>query len=248
MRFLLSAIAALALTATSATAQDLPNDRQTIVVVGEGVAERIPDIFSINVSIQGRGADQVTALRALAGIQTRVSTGLSQLRGLTHSEITTGSLEVEPTFSADCQNDSYRDYEGLGDCEPTGFAASNSLTLTAGPVERAGDALSLASELGARSAVFSGGQLSDRTALQAAARQAAYADAVRQAEALATASGQRIVRPLRIVAENYRPARLAAQTIQEIVVTGSRAPTVAIDVAPPPIRETMQLSVIFEVE
>lgn len=245
MKILLAVVAVASLAATVATAQDLPNDRQTIVVVGEGVAERVPDIFSISISVEGRGSDQVTAMRNLAEVQSHISQELGKLRGLTHGEITTGELNVQPTYSGECLN---RRHETTSDCHPTGYVATNDMNLTAAPVDRAGDALSLASELGALTARFEGGELSDAAPLLVEAREAAYADAVRQAEALAAASGQRIVRTLRIISDDYSPPRLMESGVETIVVTGSRIPSVLINSAPPPIRETVRLSVIFETE
>ena len=245
MKSIIASVAATVLCVGVAHAQDFPTDRSTIVVVGVGEAERAADTFAISASIEGRGSDQVSALRALSTTQARVTEGLLGLRGITRGEITTGTLEVQPTFGPDCRASRYDD---TSDCAPSGYVATNALTFEGGPVDRAGDAVSLASELGAVDASFSGGSLLDREALEAEARAAAYTDAVRQAEALAQASGQRLVRPLRVMPEDYRGNMYSADAAAEIVVTGSRVPAVRLDVAPPPVRATTRLSVMFETE
>src|SRR5690606_8563641 len=111
------------------------------------------------------------------------------------------------------------------DCPVVGYVASIDLTLEAGPVARAGDALSLASERGARNASVQSFYLADDAGQAAAAQRAAFADARRQADGLAAASNQRIVRLLRLedpTAQDYARVRLQVREVNDVIVTANR--------------------------
>ena len=135
----------------------------------------------------------------MAESQARVTDGVTRLRGLTHSDFSTGNPAVQPVYTEECQNRGYGRQDG---CDPVGYVATQTLALEGAPADRAGDAVSLAAERGARDARLSGYSLSDDSGLRRDAARAAFADARRQAEVLADASGQRIVR---VVSVN-RPA------------------------------------------
>jgi uncharacterized protein YggE len=238
---------ALALT-TPALAQDRAPDRPSITVIGEGRVETPPDSFRIIAALEGRGADQVSAVRALAAVQTRVA-DVEKLEGLRTARLTTGTPNITPTFDPQCDHADQRDAD---DCPIVGYVARMGLTLEAGPVDRAGDALSLASERGSHNARVESFYLADDGPKSLAAQRAAFADARRQADTLAAASNQRIVRVLRLQdtqAGNYRGAPVPGAQLEEVVVTGARVrPAVRLDVAPPPIRTEARVLVTFEIE
>lgn len=233
------------LLATPAVAQDAQT-RPSITVTGRGKVETPPDTFRINAEIEGRGANRVAALRTLADVQTRVE-DVKTLEGLERARLTTGSPSVSPTFDPACAS---REYGDADDCPITGYVASSSLTLEAGPVARAGDAVSLASERGARSAAVTSFYLGDDTGQAAEAQRAAFADARRQADTLATAAGQRIVRVLKLQNPGDRNvAREMYGYVDDVVVTANRArPAVSLTVAPPPVRTEAQIQATFEIE
>lgn len=246
MKMLYLAACAAALTATPALAQQEITSRPSIVVVGSGGAERAPDTFHVSAEVEGRGATQVEALRALAEARERVGEGLARLEGLERAQVTTDAVRVEPTHGPGCGRD---DYGEPVDCPIAGYRAAMSLTLEGAPVERAGDAVSLAAERGARNARMQSTSLRDSSVLQAEANAAAFADARRQADALAQASGQRIVRVLRVQDPGSRPFGLSIADTQDIVVTGMRVqPTVSLSIAPPRVRIDARLTVVFEIE
>lgn len=240
-----AAVAAGLLVVTPAMAQNVET-RPSIIVVGRGKVETPPDTFRINAEIEGRGANQVAALRALAAAQTRIE-DVAALEGLERARLTTGSPSISPTFDPSCQS---RDYGDEGDCPITGYVASNTLSLDAGPLTRAGDAVSLASERGARSANVTSFYLSDDAAQLAEAQRAAFADSRRQADTLAAAAGQRIVRVLKL--QNLGDRNVAREmygVLNDVVVTANRArPEVSLTVAPPPVRTEAQIQVMFEIE
>lgn len=241
------AAAAILLTATPVLAQDRLSDRPSIIVVGEGEAEQAPDTFRVMADVEGRGATQVDALRHLAGTLDRLGADLQRLEGLQTARLSTGLPQVEPTHAADCNSQRYGGDQD--NCPVTGYRAAMSVTLEGAPIARAGDAVSLAAERGARNARLESVYLASDRGLQAEANQAAFADARRQADALAQASGQRVVRILRIQDPGARNYESSATQIDEVVVTGSRIrPSVSLNVAPPPVHVTSRLTVVFEIE
>jgi len=241
----------LVLTATLVSGQALAQDadvttRPAIVVVGQGEAEQAPDRFLMVADIEGRGTTQVEALRGLAEVQTRLMERLGRLDGLSAATLTTQNPAVQPTRDPACGRERYGDDDA---CPITGYIATGGVTLEGAPVFRAGDAVSLAAEDGARNARLDSIYLASNRELQARAKQAALADARRQAEALATAAGQTLGPILRIQ-EPGASSRLQSSTdsIDEIVVTASRVvPTIRLDVAPPPARAEARLTVVFEI-
>ena len=244
------AVAALALSASATFAQDSLENRPTILVTGAGRAEAQPDQFKVSLTVEGRGSNQVEALRALAAAQTRMIETLPDLAGLMWGKVTTGEIVVEPTFDPSCGTGEYE--RDTSDCPIVGYSVASPVSLTGSPAERAGDAISLASELGATRARLDDYSLSDMRALQDAANRLAFADAERQARMLSEASGRQIVRILRIQDPSSRvidtdenPAE-----VEDVIVTGSRirSAAVSIAVAPEPVIASARVTVLFEIE
>lgn len=220
-------------------------ERPTIVVEGRGVAERAPDAFFIGGDLRGEGPDRVSALRALVAAQTRVTEGLNDLEGLTAGKLRTETVEVQPVYAGNCQPNR-RDDDA---CPVSAYAATMRFQFKGAPASRAGDAVSLAAERGARRVSTTGSEVDDETALRADANRLAFADARRQADTLAAASGQRIVRLLKVQDSNARFPEHDSGQIGEVVVTGSRIrPSVAVQVDQPPVRIETRLTVVFEIE
>lgn len=243
-------IACVALAATAlalpAGAQESFADRPTIVVTGNGRASAQPDTFKVDANVRGRGATQQEALRALAAAQGRLIESWPRLEGLTRGRVTTGAISLDTAHDPNCEQNARRDEE----CPILGYFATSGLSLEGMPAERAGDAISLAAELGATAARLDDYSLSNPEALRAEANGAAFADARAQAERLSQASGLRLVRILRIQDPTApRPGSGEAAEIGEIVVTGSRIRSpVSIAVAPEPVETTARVFVVFEIE
>ena len=237
---------ALVVASTPTIAQDRLSERPTIVVTGSGQAEAAPDRFSIEAGVVGRGDTQADALRALAAAQNRLMEELPRLEGLTRASLTTGDIAINPIHDDACERRAGRDQA----CPLLGYQAGAVTHFEGAPAERAGDAISLASELGAASASLDEYRLSDPAALDARANRAAFLDAQHQANMLAEASGRRIVRILRIQDPNAaRYDEAAAGMIEEVVVTGSRIrQAISISVAPQPVTASSRITVVFEIE
>jgi uncharacterized protein YggE len=241
------AVAATAL-AVPAAAQDSFANRPTIVVTGNGRASAQPDTFTVDASVRGRGVTQNEALRSLAEAQGRLIAAWPKLEGLARGRVTTGNIALDTLHDPECEQNARRDEE----CPVLAWFATSELTLEGMPAERAGDAISLASELGATTARLDDYSLSSPEALRAEANRAAFADAQVQAERLSQASGRRLVGILRIQdpsAPRYGDNVGEAMDIDEVVVTGSRIrQAVSIAVAPEPVETTARVIVVFEIE
>lgn len=247
--FSIACVAACLMGAAPAAAQTALTERPTIIVTGSGQAEAQPDQFKVAISIEGRGATQIDAMRALSAAQDRMIGSLPTLDNLTRSRLTTGHINVEPRFSPECGTGDYdRD---TSDCPVVGYSVHSQLEFRGSPAERAGDAISLASELGAVEARLRDYDLVDRRQLQETAYRNAFADAESQAGMLADASGRRIVRILRIQDPSARVGiEELLNELPQVVVTGSRirSPAISVTVAPAPVTATARVTVVFEIE
>ena len=238
--------AAASVVALPTAAQDSFADRPTIVVTGNGRASAPPDTFTVDASVRGRGATQQEALRSLSVAQARLIEAWPRLDGLERGRVTTGDIALDTLHDPECEENARRDEE----CPILAYFATSALTLEGVPAERAGDAISLASELGATTARLEEYSLSNPEQLRAEADRAAFADAQVQANRLSEASGRRLVRILRIQDPSApRYDGQEAQDIDEVVVTGSRIrQAVSIAVAPEPVETNARVFVVFEIE
>lgn len=245
-RFTAAMFAVVLAAASPVLAQEAGDDtRPVIVVQGRGVAVRAPDAFFIGGDIRGEGRDSVEALTALTAAQARITAGLSDMEGLTGGTLRTESVSVEPLFAADCRPDR-RDNDA---CPTNGYAARMRFQFKGTPASEAGNAVSLAAEMGARNVSTTGREIEDETALRTEASRLAFADAQRQADTLAQASGRRLVRVLRVQDANARLSEFNSGEVGELVVTGSRIrASVAVPVDQPPVRVEARLTVVFEIE
>lgn len=236
--------------ACPASAQQALSGPPSILVTGSAEVEAQPDQFQITIGVQGRGATQVEALRDLSVVQARMMEALPTLSGLSRSTVTTGEIALEPMFDPACGAGAYD--RNTDDCPVVGYNVASAMTFRGSPAERAGDALSLASELGAGSARIRDYSVSDMRALQDAANRAAFADAERQARMLSDASGRRIVGILRIQDPSSRVigTEESAGNLEEVVVTGSRirGAAVSIAVSPEPVTASSRVTVAFQIE
>lgn len=241
-----AALCGAILFAAPAMAQDWPRQPASINVTGEGRAEADPDRFTMTASVNGRGVTQVDAIRSLSEAQARVTDAVTRLRGLTWSQFSTGTPAVQPIYSDECQTRGYGRQDG---CDVTGYVATQSLTLNGAPAERAGDAVSIAAERGARDSRVTGYSLSDDSELRRDAARAAFADARRQAGIIADAAGQRIVRVSSVnLPQSPFEAGIITPSPTIIIDANYESPTVALSVSPQPIRVESRLNVQFEVE
>ena len=242
------AVAVLAIMGHPAIAQDVPSSARTIVVSGVGRAEAAPDTFRVEAGLLGRGASQDEAIGELVRLQARVTEALTGLSGLTASDLTTGLPDVRAVYAPDCQSARYN--QASPDCAVVGYAATSSLTLIAQPATRGGDAVSIAAQNGAPNARLVSVYLADDQDLRERSARAAFEDARRQAQAIASASGQTLGAPLRITDPQAAPGE---STVVDYLATmpalsNARVANTPIVIVPGPSRVERRLTVVFGVQ
>ncbi|MBO9543028.1 SIMPL domain-containing protein [Caulobacter sp.] len=188
MRHALLAISLLAV-AAPALAAEAP--APTINVVGSGRAERLADYAFLNFTLRGEGAASPEAVKALALAQARLEASLPKLPGKPTTETRSFNLQIREVRAKGCENRGYPQMTS-GDCTIVGSIATQGFQLRITPASRAGDAASLIAQLGGADVNASGGGVTDDKALNEAAMRDAIADAKRQAQLIAAASGVKL--------------------------------------------------------
>jgi uncharacterized protein YggE len=172
----------------------------TINVVGNGRVERPADYAFLNFSLRGEGATSPEAIKALALAQARLEASLPKLPGKPATETRSFNLQIREVRAKGCENRGYPQLTS-GDCTVVGSIATQNFQLRVTPAAKAGDAASLVAQLGGADVNASGGGVTDEGALNDAAMRDAIADAKRQAQLIATASGVKLG-PIQRVQDN----------------------------------------------
>lgn len=254
-KFLIAGLFALA---ALAPAQAQSPDRSQIVITGVGSAERSAEWATVSLVVIGEGKTSVEALKALSTLQTTLETQLVALVGATSVEITTSELKVQEVQGSDCdRGESYEPRPTLseGVCAVKGYLATMAMQVKLMPAARAGDAASLAAELGGRNVTLADFGLQDPSSLRDAAISAAVQDARVQATAIAKASGVKLG-PIALISDRgprdydsavFEDAPLADAPAAMRLAKPPTAPTASVKVTVPPVKETARLSVVFSI-
>jgi uncharacterized protein YggE len=251
-KFLISGLFALAALGP-AKAQTL--DKSQIVITGIGTVERPAEWAIVSLAVVGEGKTSVEALKALSALQTKLESQQSVLVGVKAVDIATSELKVQEVLGPDCERgESYQPTPTLseGACAVKGYVGVMSMRVKLAPASRAGDAASLAAELGGRGVSLAAFGLNDPTSLRDAAIDAAIQDARAQAAAIAKASGVRLG-PIAMVSDR-NPRPYSDEELDGIVLNSEAlserpptAPTASVKLTVPPVEETVRLSVVFSI-
>lgn len=233
-------------------------DKSQIVITGVGSAERPAEWATVSLVVVGEGKTSVEALKALSALQTKLESQLSALVGVKAVDVTTSELKVLEVRGSDCERgDSYDPRPTLseGACAVTGYLATMAMRAKLSPASRAGDAASLAAELGGRNVTLADFGLNDPSSLRDTAINAAIQDARAQAAAIAKASGVKLG-PIALVSDR-NPRAYDGETLETVALADApaallarppSAPTASVKVTVPPVEETARLSVVFSVQ
>lgn len=251
-KFLISGLFALAALGP-AKAQTL--DKSQIVITGIGTVERPAEWATVSLVIVGEGKTSVEALKALTALQTKLESQLGVLVGAEAVNIATSQLKVQEVLGDDC--DQGEDYDSKpvlseGACAVKGYVVTMTMRVKLAPASRAGDAASLAAELGGRGVSLAAFGLNSPSSLRDEAIAAAIRDARSQAAAIAKASGVKLG-PIALISDrNPRPYN--DEELDGLVVTSQAltdrpavAPSASVKVTVPPVEETARLSVVFSI-
>ena len=251
LRHLALVICAL-LVATPALAQSSGE----IVVAGRGEIERPSEWARIAMTLRGEGKTSVDALRALTDSQKKLEDSLHRLADAKSVKIITGDLKILPVQADDCEGEEYRPKPKLeqGGCAIQGYVATMTLIAKVAPADRAGDAASLAAELGARNVTLVDFGVEAPDTLREAATRAAVDDARKQALTMANASGRKLGAITKIQSgmgfqdEDQLEVTADAAAARYELAKPAAAPTVRVDVTVPPVTESARVIVAFRLE
>jgi uncharacterized protein YggE len=151
----------------------------TISVTGTGTVTLKPDVADLHLGVLLTRQTVKAARADAATAMTKVIAALKAL-GIDDKDIQTSNVSLQPTY----------DYSN-GNNPPriTGFQMSNSVTVTVRDLGKLGDAIDNSLAAGATSLDGVSFRVSDQTAAEAQARQAAMAEAKSKADTLAAAAG-----------------------------------------------------------
>ncbi|MDP1739384.1 MAG: SIMPL domain-containing protein [Caulobacter sp.] len=229
-----------------------------IVVMGVGAAERPADWANVAFVIIGSGKTSVEALQALTKQQGLIESRLAALQGATSVRIQTGDLKVSAVRGEECEGaNAYRPTPLMseGACAIKGYAVMMEVNVRLAPASQAGNAASLAAELGALEVHLSGFGVDDDAALKGAATRDAVQNGRTQADTIANASGVTLGPVIRMQdpsAAGYdrfgdEDVPLAAEAAAAAAPARRSAPTVDVKISVPPVRVSSRLSMVFTV-
>jgi uncharacterized protein YggE len=164
-----------------------------IVVVGNGRAERPADYAQLTFNLRGEGATGAEAMAALSTLRAKIEASLAGLPGKPKVEPRANGLGVREVRGKACENRNYgMPTLSAGDCAVVGNVATLNFQTKISPAKRVGDAASLIAQLGGSEVNINGGGIDDDQTLQDDAMRDAIADARRQAQLIAQASGVKL--------------------------------------------------------
>lgn len=232
-----------------------------IAVFGVGEASKPAEYATLQLSYRGEGKTQVDALQALSQQRARVEDGLSRLAGATRIKLEASDLRVSEVLSKGCDTPEPI-YPPMPPaprpgCTIEGHVAVITVWAQVTPAEASGDAVSLASQLGAVQAGLRGGDVIDPQSLEQTAMKAALANAQAKAEAIAAASGLKLGPLLRVQDQRVQPLedltdegpnRRYTDQATRVELFKNTPPKVPLNLAPPPVRRQVLMTVIYSIQ
>jgi uncharacterized protein len=229
-----------------ASAQTAP--APVIRVIGHGSVKTTPNVATISYSLRGEGSTSDQALAALVARRSATDQVVADV-----ADVRTGRLAINEARDTSCDGGEDDDFDAKvrlskGACAVTGYVATLQVTARVGTVKDAGTIAGLVGRAGAIDPRVSDFDLRDAEEALTAATAAAMADARRQANAIAKASGATLGRLRRV-----EDQRAATSTGEDIVVTAMHAlpavaaPPIVVSLSPEPVETTATLVVEFEI-
>jgi uncharacterized protein YggE len=159
-----------------------------ISVCGHGTAHIKPDQAQLQVGVQAFSANAEDARAQSAQTMSAILDALKK-QGIADKDIQTGYLSIQPSY----------DYSN-GKQQQTGYVAYNSVSVTIRNVDNVGSVVEAVTQAGGNHVLVNGVQFSasDPSQAQDEATQNALADAKRQAQKVAAASGVSVGAPISI--------------------------------------------------
>ena len=219
-----------------------------VEVTGYGKVQTAPDVATITYTIRGEGPTSDDAVRAMTASGARIEEAIRSIDGAAQPQ--TSQVKVEAVRSSDCKERDYGPQQlSTGACAIAGYVATQVVTLHTLDVKESGTIVGLVGRAGGLNPAISSFDLRDSRPAQQQAIDAALADAMAKASAIAAVSHVRLG-PILNVNSGPRTDK------QQIVVTGSRLPRVSapatppiiVNVTPEPITTDSYVTVTYQIE
>lgn len=212
-------------------------DRDTISVQGEGKVTATPDVALLNLGVQS-DADTVRAAQTDNTKKMNAITAMLKEQGVKAEDIQTSGYSIQPRIN----------WEN-GQQDIVGYTVNQNVTAKVRELDKAGDILAQAGDLGANQVGGIQFTIDDPQALQDEARQKAIDDAREKAQALAKQLGITIVK---VVSFNESgqggPVYPMADRVMTLEAGGmGGAPSPAPDIQPGSEEVMSDVQVVFEV-
>lgn len=232
------------------TAMD--NPPPVIIVTGSATAATPPDLARLSFTLRGEGDSAEAAARALAGKRDAAAAALGRFG---NPRIEAGSVTVGDARDKACGGGGWMPPNQMssGACAVIGRIATLSATIKLVPADRAATAAGALAAAGASDVRVIAFELADRQAAEQRATVQAFADAKRQAETIATASGVKLGPVRRVSDGSYvsppiiATARAAGEAPPPPPPPPPPAAPVEIGLTPRPVETMVRLQVVFAI-
>jgi uncharacterized protein YggE len=218
-----------------------PVDRRTVSVSGQGATQVQPDRAFITLGVQ---TDGDTASAALTENNTQMQALLTALRsaGVANADIQTRSVQLYPRY--DPQPTPVAEQEGqAAQDQITGFTAANTVEVTVRDLDNLGELLDEAVQAGGNRIENIRFDVASPSTVLDDAREAAFQDATRKAEQLATLAGMELGPVVTITENSYYPFAVQQESLRAMDQAAGAVP-----VSPGTQTLTVDVLITFELQ
>jgi uncharacterized protein YggE len=180
-----SLVFAVVLVNTSCTLESAVANERTISVNGVGVVAAASDVAVVRLGVESLEETARDAMRVSNERTQSILTALKKL-GVVDKDLRTEALQLHPQY------EHLRDKAGRQTQNLVGYRASNVVSVRLSDIAKAGDAIDATIQAGANRIDSIAFEVSDPQSAVRAARDAAWADALQQAEQLTLLAGTKL--------------------------------------------------------
>ncbi|WP_246333098.1 SIMPL domain-containing protein [Aureimonas mangrovi] len=214
-----------------------PRDVPRVTVVGEGEAHAAPDLAVTNLTVLRTAETAEAAVTDANGAIAAVTDAVREM-GIESRDVQTGRFSITPQYRYENRQDGTS-----APPELVGYEVRNTLTVRVRDLDRLGDLLDRAVELGVNEGGDIAFQIEDPSSLQNEARRQAVERARASAEVLADAAGQSLGRIIRITDD---PVRVFPQPERGQMMMAARAADASVPIEAGENTVNARVEVVFE--
>lgn len=247
--------AALLIAPSPLLAQTAEPAAPTLTVIGNGRVEAPADFAWLSFNLRGEGPTSPEAATALSANRGKLEASLAALAGKPKLDVRSGTLSIREVRPKACVANYASPNLSTGECAVIGSVAVVGFQVKVTPAKQVGDVASLAAQLGAAEVNVNNGGLAEDHSLEDRAMREAIADAKRQAQLMADASGSKLGPILRIqdsqanainsFAPPPPPPPLPIPPVREEFAFSASRLAAPLAMTPPPIVRVARVSVTY---